>query len=83
MTNRNRFRPASHLHFRACLFHTGLKRMFPAMREAVESILDPARIRWIGFAISPQYAPDGADPGAARRVRAQDFGGDVWVQFLG
>jgi len=31
------------------LFHTGLKAMFPAVREAVATVLDPARIRWIGF----------------------------------
>ena len=31
------------------LFHTGLKGMFPAVREAVAGVLDPARIRWTGF----------------------------------
>jgi len=31
------------------LFHTGYKRMFPEVREAVAKVLDPARIRWIGF----------------------------------
>jgi len=31
------------------LMHTGLKKMFPATREAVASILDPAKLRWIGF----------------------------------
>jgi flavorubredoxin len=31
------------------LFHTGLKALFPAVREAVSTLLDPARIRWIGF----------------------------------
>ena len=31
------------------LFHTGLKQMFPVIREAVATILDPAKIRWISF----------------------------------
>src|ERR1051325_8917769 len=31
------------------LFHTGLKELFPAVREAVSSLIDPATIRWIGF----------------------------------
>jgi flavorubredoxin len=31
------------------LFHTGLRAMFPVVREAVSRILDPASIRHIGF----------------------------------
>lgn len=31
------------------LFHTGLKRMFPLVRESVAKILDPAQIRWISW----------------------------------
>jgi len=31
------------------LFHTGLRRMFPAVREAVGRIIDPQRLRWIAF----------------------------------
>jgi flavorubredoxin len=31
------------------LFHTGLRRMFPALREAIERLIDPATIRYIGF----------------------------------
>jgi flavorubredoxin len=31
------------------LYHTGLRGMFPLVRDAVAKILDPARIRWIGF----------------------------------
>jgi flavorubredoxin len=31
------------------LFHTGYNRAFPELREAVAKILDPAKIRWIGF----------------------------------
>ena len=29
------------------LFHTGLPSMFPAVRDAVASVMNPARIRWI------------------------------------
>ena len=31
------------------LFHTGYKRAFPEVREAVRTLMDPARIRHIGF----------------------------------
>lgn len=31
------------------LFHTGMKALFPLVREAVASLIDPSTIRWIGF----------------------------------
>jgi len=31
------------------LFHTGMRGIFPAVREAISTVLDPAQIRWIGF----------------------------------
>jgi len=31
------------------LFHTGMRGIFPQVREAVSSLLDPASIRWISF----------------------------------
>ncbi len=31
------------------MMHTGLKKMFPVTFEAVASIIDPAKLRWIGF----------------------------------
>src|ERR1041384_1663938 len=31
------------------LFHTGMRSLFPVVREAVASIIDPATIRWISF----------------------------------
>jgi flavorubredoxin len=31
------------------LFATGTRAMFPLMREAVATLIDPARLRWIGF----------------------------------
>jgi len=37
------------------LWETGMKRMFPAVREAVAKIIDPATIRWIAFS---HFEPD-------------------------
>ena len=31
------------------IMHTGLKKMFPITLEAVASVIDPAKLRWIGF----------------------------------
>jgi flavorubredoxin len=31
------------------LYHTGLRGMFPEVRDAVARVVDPARIRWISF----------------------------------
>jgi flavorubredoxin len=31
------------------LFHTGPKAMFPMVRDAVASVIDPSQVRWIGF----------------------------------
>lgn len=31
------------------LFHTGMRALFPAVREAVASVIDPGTIRWISF----------------------------------
>jgi flavorubredoxin len=31
------------------LMHTGMRKMFSATREGVATVLDPARVRWIGF----------------------------------
>ena len=31
------------------LFHTGMKSLFPLVREGVATVLDPAKIRWISF----------------------------------
>jgi flavorubredoxin len=31
------------------LFHAGMKRMFPELKEAVATVLDPSTIRWISF----------------------------------
>ncbi|MEZ0276780.1 MAG: MBL fold metallo-hydrolase, partial [Roseimicrobium sp.] len=31
------------------LFHTGLKGMFPMLKEAVATVIDPATIKWIGW----------------------------------
>ena len=31
------------------LFHTGMRQMFPGVREAVARIIDPSTLRWISF----------------------------------
>lgn len=31
------------------LFHTGMRGIFPQVREAVATLIDPTRLRWIGF----------------------------------
>jgi len=31
------------------LYHTGMRRMFPEVKEAVGRIINPSKIRWIGF----------------------------------
>lgn len=31
------------------LFHTGMRGLFPTVREEVQKVLDPSTIRWIGF----------------------------------
>src|SRR5574339_1049639 len=31
------------------LFHTGPRLLFAAVKEAVASLIDPARVRWIAF----------------------------------
>ena len=31
------------------LMHTGMKKMFPTTLEAVSTVIDPAKMRWIGF----------------------------------
>src|SRR5260370_33002264 len=31
------------------LYHTGMKAMFPVVRDAIAKIIDPARLRWIAF----------------------------------
>jgi flavorubredoxin len=31
------------------LFHTGLKGLFPWVRDAVATVIKPSKIRWLGF----------------------------------
>jgi flavorubredoxin len=68
------------------LYHAGLKAMFPQLREAVAKVLDPSRLRWIGFShfesdecgglnewlgIAPSAQPACSDAGAI--VSVNDF----------
>jgi flavorubredoxin len=79
------------------LYHTGLRRIFPQVRAAVASVMDPARIRWIGFshfeadecgslnewlALAPQAKPVCGKIGAL--VNINDFiGGRAHVMSTG
>ena len=31
------------------LFHTGMKGLFPVVKDAVAKLIDPAKLRWVGF----------------------------------
>ena len=31
------------------LFHTGMRALFPAVRDAVAGLIDPSTVRWVGF----------------------------------
>lgn len=31
------------------LYHTGMRRMFPELLDSVRRLMDPARLRWVGF----------------------------------
>src|SRR4030095_3154138 len=31
------------------LFHTGMRALFPVVRDAVATVIDPSKIRWISF----------------------------------
>lgn len=31
------------------LFHTGMRSLFPTVREAVAKLIDPSKLRWVGF----------------------------------
>jgi flavorubredoxin len=37
------------------LYHTGMRALFPQVRDAVASLIDPADLRWIGFS---HFEPD-------------------------
>ena len=68
------------------LFHTGMRRMFPDVREAVAQIIDPVALRWISWshfevdecgalnewlAVAPQATPVCSECGAM--VNLADF----------
>ena len=31
------------------LYHTGMRALFPLVRGAVASLIEPAKLRWVGF----------------------------------
>ena len=68
------------------LFHTGMRGMFPAVRDAVAKVIDPAALRWISWshfevdecgalndwlAVAPQATPVCSEVGAM--VNINDF----------
>jgi flavorubredoxin len=55
------------------LFHTGPRALFPDVRKAVSTLLDPARIRWIGF--SHLEADERGTPARMANPRAELHGG--------
>lgn len=79
------------------LYHTGMRGMFPLVRDAVAKVLDPATIRWVGFshfeadecgslnewlAVAPQAKPLCGMVGAL--VNINDFiGGTAHVMATG
>jgi len=42
------------------LFHTGMRQIFPEVREAVAQVIDPATLRWIGSDPFISAAPQAA-----------------------
>jgi flavorubredoxin len=64
------------------LVHTGMRRMFDATRAGVRAVMDPARLRWIGFS---HFEPDecGAlNEWLAVAPRAQAVAGAVGVMVM-
>ena len=68
------------------LFHAGMRLMFPELREAVEKIIDPSKLKWVGFShfevdecgalnewlqLAPQACPVCSEAGAL--VNMSDF----------
>ena len=57
------------------LFHSGLKGMFPAVREAVATVVEPSTIRWVGFS---HFESD--ECGALNRLAGNGGGGGAGMQ---
>ena len=57
------YEPRTHLQFNQflvnddepLLFHTGMRATFPVVRDAVATVIDPAKLRWISFS---HFEPD-------------------------
>lgn len=60
------------------LMHTGLKKMFPLTLEAVASIIDPTKLRWIGYS---HFEPD--ECGALNEWLAIAPGAQAVSSFVG
>ena len=54
------------------IMHTGFKKMFPITLEGMSSVIDPSRLRWIGFSRLPNQTSwdvQGQQSSRAFRVR--------------
>jgi flavorubredoxin len=60
------------------LFHTGMRSLFPQVRDAVAGVIDPARLRWISFS---HYEPD--ECGALNEWLAAAPGAQAFSSFVG
>ena len=49
------------------LFHTGMRRMFPEVHEAVAKLIDPAALRWISWSHFEVDECGDLQPGGRRR----------------
>ena len=62
------------------LFHTGLKRMFPEVFEAVRQLMDPSRLRYIGFSHFESDECGSLNEWLAAAPRAEAISGLVGAQ---
>lgn len=59
------------------LYHTGMRGLFPAVRDAVGSVIDPAELRWIGYSHFEADECGSLNAWLAVAPRAQAFCGMV------
>lgn len=59
------------------LFHTGMKQMFPLVRDAVARVLNPAALRWISFSHFESYECGALNEWLALAPRAEPLCGLV------
>ncbi len=55
------------------LYHTGMRRLFPYVREAVATLINPSRVRWIGLSHFEADECGSLDPWQELAPRAEAF----------